>query len=76
MIKINEQISGKKSVTLNAENFPRLFDGLERVRDISIIETADGLDVQTVLNADEIYKAVADFLRRTYQARTATARKN
>lgn len=69
MITINKQIDDKKSVTLNAENFPRLFDGAERVRDISIIETADGLDVQTVLNSEEIYKAVADFLRRTYQAR-------
>lgn len=69
MIYINKQIGSKKEVTLNAENFPRLFDGSERVRDISIIETADGLDIQTVLNADEIYKRVAEFLRRTYQAR-------
>lgn len=63
MITINKHLQGKKDIELNAETFPRLFDGGERVRDISIIETADGLDVQTILDSEQIYKAIRDFLR-------------
>lgn len=63
MITINKHLEGQTQIEVNAENFPRLFDGAQRVRDISIIETADGLDVQTILDSERIYKAIKDFLR-------------
>lgn len=68
MMTINKQLAGLASAEVTPENFPRLFDGVHRVRDISIVETDAGIDIQTVLNADAINKAVVNFLRRTYQA--------
>lgn len=68
MITINKQLAGLISAEVTPENFPRLFDGEHRVRDISIVDEDAGIDIQTVLDADKINKAVADFLRRTYQA--------
>lgn len=69
MITINKQIEGRTNVKVTPENFPRLFDGSHRVRDISIIETEKGIDIQTVLNIDEIKTAIANFLRKQYQSR-------
>ena len=69
MITINKQIKDKTDVKVTPENFPRLFDGSHRVRDISIIETETGIDVQTILNADEIKTAIAKFLRKQFQSR-------
>lgn len=69
MIAINKQLAWLTSAKVTPENFPRLFDGKHRVRDIGIIETDAGIDIQTVLDADEIRSSVADFLRRTYQRR-------
>ena len=69
MLYINKQLNGKTETQVNAENFPRLFDGAQRVRDISIIETPDGVDIQTILNAGEILAEICAFLRRKYQAK-------
>lgn len=69
MIIINKQIEGLTNVKVTPENFPRLFDGSHRVRDISIIETDTGIDIQTILNTDGIKTAITNFLRKQYQNR-------
>lgn len=69
MLRINMQLEGVANVELTPENFPRLFSGSYRVRDISIISTDDGIDIQTILNADEIKTAIIKFLRKQYQSR-------
>nr|DAK83721.1 MAG TPA: hypothetical protein [Caudoviricetes sp.] len=61
MITINKQIEGLSAVKITPQNFPRLFDGKQRVRDISIVSNDTGLDIQTILDAEGVVKAVTDF---------------
>ena len=68
-IFINSQLGDKKSAELNAQNFPRLFDGQKQIRNISIIETAQGLDIQAILTPLEIEQEITQFLRNKYQAK-------
>lgn len=63
-IDINKQIEGFSEVKVSFENFPRLYDGAHRVRDISIIESENKIDVQTILNSEEIIKALKNFYHR------------
>lgn len=63
-IDINKQIEGFSEVKVSVENFPRLYDGVYRVRDISIIESENKIDIQTILNSEEILKALKNFYHR------------
>lgn len=66
-IHINKQLNGAEHVELNRENFPRLYDGNIRVRNISIIDNGDTLDIQTIYHADELRAAILEHLRTKYQ---------
>lgn len=69
MIYINKQLNSQTAVEATPQNFPRLYDGAQRVRDISIIEYENSIDIQTILNAAEIRAEIAAFLRRKHQGR-------
>lgn len=60
MIKVNIQITEAEPIHINAENFPRLFEGDKQVKDISIEYGSDCLDVQSTI---EDGKIVAQHIR-------------
>ena len=66
-IYINKQLNGTEYVELTRENFPRLYDGNIRVRNISIIDNGDTLDIQTIYHPDELHNAIIEHLRTKYQ---------
>ena len=63
IIHINKQLEGKTSVELTSENFPRLFNGDIRVRNISIIHYDNIIDVQAVCSEMAIRMAIQDYRR-------------
>ena len=66
-IRINKQLDGKTSAEITPKNFPRLFDGAQRIRNISIIELENTIDIQTIYHPDEIKKAITEYLRTLYR---------
>ena len=67
VIHINKQLNGKTNIEITPENFPRLFDGEIRVRNISIIENENEIDVQAVTSEMHIKQSIIDFMRKKYQ---------
>ena len=58
-IRVNMQLAGNAPVEVNKENFPRLFIGDKQTREISIVYTEDGIDVQSsITNGNFFQEAV------------------
>ncbi len=55
MYYINMQLQGKIGpLTVNAENFPRLFENGKKVREISVLRVGKNWDVQTTLDGPQM----------------------
>lgn len=62
-IRVNMQLTGNAPIEVNKENFPRLFTGDEQTREISIVYTEDGIDVQSsITNGNLFQKAVETWI--------------
>ena len=59
-IRVNMQLAGNAPVDVNADNFPRLFTGDEQTREISIVYTEDGIDVQSTITNGNVFQKVVE----------------
>ena len=62
-IRVNMQLTGNAPTEVNAENFPRLFTGDQQTAEMSIVYTADGLDIQSsITNGNLFQKSVETWI--------------
>ena len=59
-IRVNMQLSGNEPIEVNAGNFPRLFTGDRQTREISIVYTEDGIDVQSSITNGNLFQEAVE----------------